>query len=146
MFLQEAQIKKSISPRSPTAIDVQIGQLIRQRRLNLNKRLEDLAAALGITPHQLQKYETGENRIAASRLIDCARALGVHVVWFYQAAQMTGQPPAPGQGGEQSLTKDEQRLLDLYRSLSVETREKLMSIASLLPSDQRKPITKARRT
>jgi transcriptional regulator with XRE-family HTH domain len=126
---------------------VQIGQLIRQRRLNLNKRLEDLAAALNVTPHQLQKYETGENRIAASRLIDCARALGVHVAWFYQEAQIAGDPPTLARHvGEQSLTEDERELLDLYRSLSVETREKLMSIASLLPSDQRKSITKARRT
>jgi transcriptional regulator with XRE-family HTH domain len=36
-----------------------------------------LSQRLGVSPQQVQKYESGQNRIAASRLNDIATALGV---------------------------------------------------------------------
>ena len=119
------------SGRRPTALDARIGQLVRQRRLHLSLRIEDLAGRLKITPHQLQKYEVGENRIAASRLIDCARALDVPVAWFYQSA--TGNLPEATK--HTALAADEIELLDHYRSLAPEVRQKLLGIANLLAGD-----------
>ncbi|AZU02806.1 XRE family transcriptional regulator [Glycocaulis alkaliphilus] len=43
-----------------------------------------LAAKLGVTFQQLQKYENGVNRIGAGRLYELARALGVPVGYFYE--------------------------------------------------------------
>ena len=45
---------------------------------------ERLADLLGVTFQQVQKYEKGINRIAASRLLDCARALEMPVADFYE--------------------------------------------------------------
>ena len=39
---------------------------------------------LGITFQQIQKYESGTNRISASRLWDFSRILGVNVQFFYE--------------------------------------------------------------
>jgi transcriptional regulator with XRE-family HTH domain len=139
---QESVMAQKISSRSPTELDARIGQLIRQRRLELNLRQEDLARSLGIVPHQLQKYETGENRITASRLIECAHALGVHVAWFYQSAEAGADGPEQGH----QLSKDEEELLKIYRGLDTPTREQLISIAQLLPSSQRKIGTRTKRT
>ena len=61
--------------RSATSIDHQLGQRVRKRRLAIGMSQERLAEALGITSQQLQKYEKGTNRIAASRLIDIGEAL-----------------------------------------------------------------------
>jgi transcriptional regulator with XRE-family HTH domain len=62
-----------------SAADRLIGANIKARRLVMGRPQEALAKALGITFQQVQKYETGTNRVAASRLIDIARALEVPV-------------------------------------------------------------------
>ena len=40
----------------------------------------------GVTFQQLQKYEKGANRVSAGRLVRIAKALGVPVTAFYEAA------------------------------------------------------------
>lgn len=45
---------------------------------------EKLAELLGVTFQQVQKYEKGVNRIAASRLYDISTALNVPVARFYE--------------------------------------------------------------
>jgi transcriptional regulator with XRE-family HTH domain len=42
-----------------------------------------LAARVGVTFQQLQKYETGKNRLSASRLYRLASVLGVDVSAFF---------------------------------------------------------------
>ena len=128
------QKKGTTSPsgsRQPTAIDLQIGTLIRARRLALELRQEDLARSLGITQHQLQKYEVGENRIAASRLIECAQILGVPVVSFYQTPD-TAPKRIPPVG--LPVTSGETEILQAYRNLSVAGRAQLVAIANVMQS------------
>ena len=78
---------KEKSARAVTKLDKQIGALIRQRRLDAGETLERLAYALGITHQQLQKYETAQNRVSASRLCEIASALRVDVGMFYPEAR-----------------------------------------------------------
>ncbi len=61
--------------REALALDKQIGQRIRTRRLEVGMSQEKLAEALSVTFQQVQKYEKGVNRVAASRLYHIARAL-----------------------------------------------------------------------
>jgi transcriptional regulator with XRE-family HTH domain len=63
--------------RSPNYVDQHIGARIRLRRLTANVSQESLAEKLNITFQQIQKYEKGVNRVAASRLWDLAHALEV---------------------------------------------------------------------
>ncbi len=72
-----------MEPREPSLVDVTVGERIRQRRLELKIGQEDLAAYLGITYQQLQKYENGKNRIAAGRLYDTARFLKTNIAYFF---------------------------------------------------------------
>lgn len=44
---------------------------------------EQLAAAIGVTFQQVQKYEKGLNRISASRLYEAAAALDMPVTQFF---------------------------------------------------------------
>jgi transcriptional regulator with XRE-family HTH domain len=70
--------------REPTtAIDVQIGGLIRLRRGQLRMSQTALAEKLGLTFQQVQKYEKGTNRVPAGRLPLLAAALDVNVPYFY---------------------------------------------------------------
>ena len=57
------------------AIDSEIGALIRKRRVASGLTLQALAVAVGCTHQQLSKYEKGENRVSAARLLQIAETL-----------------------------------------------------------------------
>lgn len=65
-------------------VDVYVGRRVFLRRKMLGLSQEKLAAMLGITFQQLQKYERGDNRIGASRLWDLSVVLKVPVSFFYE--------------------------------------------------------------
>ena len=71
-------------------IDVHLGERIRERRTNFGLNQEDLGAAIGVSKQQIQKYETGQNRVTVSRLYDIGKALGVNLPYFVdrQAAHL----------------------------------------------------------
>lgn len=120
-------------PRSPTETDVRIGQRIRKRRLSLDMRQEDLAQALEITQRQLQKYETGVNRISAARLVTCAKVLKVNVSWFYQSSNDAANTSA-------KLSEEETTLIDRYRALTSRSRKALLEIAMVLDGEDSKKL------
>lgn len=65
-------------------IDRHIGSRVRLRRKILNISQYSLAYDLEISFQQLQKYESGENRIAASRLYEIAKLLKVSPHFFFE--------------------------------------------------------------
>ena len=65
-------------------VDVHVGKRIRQRRWLVGMTQQKLAEAVGIKFQQIQKYETGMNRVSASRLWDIAEALSVPVSFFFE--------------------------------------------------------------
>lgn len=70
--------------RAPTVVDIYVGARIRLRRQLLGLSQDALAAAIDTTYQQVQKYETGVNRIGAGRLWKAAIALEVPVQYFFQ--------------------------------------------------------------
>ncbi len=65
-------------------IDHYVGERIRLRRTELGLTQERLADALDVSYQQVQKYETGANRISAGRIYEIARKLDVEVGYFFQ--------------------------------------------------------------
>ena len=55
----------------------------RVRRLYRGMRQEELARALGLTFQQVQKYESGANRVSASRLWEIAAVLETPIAYFF---------------------------------------------------------------
>jgi transcriptional regulator with XRE-family HTH domain len=70
-------------PKAANEIDRLVGSRVRQRRMQLGMSQDALAAQLGLTVPQLQKYEKGVNRIGASRLHKIAGLLGVPIGAFF---------------------------------------------------------------
>lgn len=66
-------------------IDAYVGSRISLRRSALGLSQTALARQLGISFQQVQKYETGTNRISASRLHRVAIVLGTSVESFFPA-------------------------------------------------------------
>jgi transcriptional regulator with XRE-family HTH domain len=74
---------KQLSPRSAGVADIEMGRRIRLRRREAGISQTELAAHLGLTFQQVQKYEKGISRVGAAQLQQIAKMLGVDVPFFY---------------------------------------------------------------
>lgn len=71
-------------------VDDHVGACIRTRRTQLGMTQQDLGRALEMSYQQVQKYETGANRISAGRLYEIAQILRNDVSDFYDALEPQG--------------------------------------------------------
>jgi transcriptional regulator with XRE-family HTH domain len=69
-------------PGRTAQLELMIGARMRTRRRQLGLSQSDLAERLGVSFQQVQKYERGANRVAASTLLTAARALGTSIAWM----------------------------------------------------------------
>ena len=86
-------------------IDQHVGERIRARRTELGLTQEQLAEALSVSYQQVQKYETGANRISAGRIFELARKLRVDVSYFFEGLPLdapTEQAPLEHGGRQRS--------------------------------------------
>ena len=60
----------------PASTDAAMGDLVRRHRKAAGFSQEELAKRAGISPQQLQKYESGKNRVSVQRLFGLAHVLG----------------------------------------------------------------------
>jgi transcriptional regulator with XRE-family HTH domain len=74
---------RGTKPRFADARDVDVGQRIRAQRLVCRMSQAKLANRLGVATYQVQKYESGLNRVSAGRLARIAEALNVPVSFFF---------------------------------------------------------------
>ena len=80
---------RKLSKRTPEA-EVAIGARLRALRVAAGMSQTTLGEVIGITFQQIQKYEKGKDRIAASTLQVLAAALNVHPGSFFD-----GEMPSP---------------------------------------------------
>ncbi|MDP3379326.1 MAG: helix-turn-helix domain-containing protein [Brevundimonas sp.] len=92
--------------REGTPVDSWVGGRIASRRQALGLSQTTLAERVGVSFQQIQKYETGINRISASRLHQIALALGAEPGSFFPTPDPSRpligsstpprRPPSPG--------------------------------------------------
>lgn len=120
----------------PHPVDVHVGKRIRHRRWLAGITQQNLAETVGIKFQQVQKYETGANRVSASRLWDIAAAMGVDVAFFFEGMEPadTGAGTGTGQAAPTDLMSDKEAL-DLVRSyyaIPENQRRRLFDLARVL--------------
>jgi transcriptional regulator with XRE-family HTH domain len=87
-----------MAEKIPNPIDRHVGTRVRMRRMMLAMTQTDLGDALGLTFQQVQKYETGTNRVCASRLQHISHVLQVPVAFFFEGApHQPGRPKGLGE-------------------------------------------------
>lgn len=77
----------NLKPKQTTEIDHGVGSRIAFLRTANGLSQSALASALGVSFQQVQKYETGKNRVGAGRLQAIAERLGVPVSSFFEPEQ-----------------------------------------------------------
>lgn len=104
---------KTYTSRKPDPVDLNAGAILYAYRCWRGLSLEKLAAALDLSYQQVQKYETGQNRMSASALYKSARVLDISVSEFFSG--LDGILP---EIKFSELSKDEIRLLKIYRGIT----------------------------
>lgn len=118
--------------------DVETGTRIRERRLALGLSQTVLGKRIGVTFQQLQKYETGKNRLGASRLQRTAEALNVPVAYFFGAGESTPQSEQPNSILEDVVDPTLIRLVKAFdRIQDRQTRQTLVVLAEKLARHER---------
>ena len=74
-------------PRRPDSTDVEIGRLVRVQRIARGLSQTELGNQIGVTFQQVQKYESGANRISMGRLTRISRVLGVDITYLLGASR-----------------------------------------------------------
>ena len=115
-------------------VDLHVGKRIRQRRWLVGMTQQQLAEQVGIKFQQVQKYETGANRVSASRLWDISEAMDVPVNFFFEgienkvtAARSQDSVPADLMGDKEALD-----LVRSYYSIPENQRRRLFDLARVL--------------
>jgi transcriptional regulator with XRE-family HTH domain len=111
-------------------IDLHVGQRLRHRRWMLGLTQQELANTVGVKFQQIQKYESGINRMSASRLWDVANALGVSVAYFFEGLH-TLPNQANGTGPKPDVLEDKETLdlIRAYYTLGEAPRRCLLDLA-----------------
>ncbi|MFP7571206.1 helix-turn-helix domain-containing protein [Marivita sp. S2033] len=118
-------------------VDVHVGKRVRHRRWLVGMTQQQLAEKVGIKFQQIQKYETGANRVSASRLWDIADALEVPVAFFFEGIE-DAQPEATTAARTEAVPADllgDKEALDLirsYYSIPENQRRRLFELARVL--------------
>jgi transcriptional regulator with XRE-family HTH domain len=76
--------KKKVTPRAATGVDAYIGSRMRERRNELGLSQMALGEQLGVSFQQVQKYESGVNRVRAARLFEICSALKVSLASMFE--------------------------------------------------------------
>lgn len=117
-------------------VDIHVGQRLRHRRWLSGMTQQQLASAVGIKFQQIQKYESGANRISASRLWDLSNALGVPVSYFFEGLDggrgTAAAPSLPGSQTDLLSDKETIELVRAYYSIEETPRRRLLDLAKAL--------------
>ena len=116
-------------------VDVHVGKRIRHRRWLVGMTQQQLAEHVGIKFQQIQKYETGANRVSASRLWDISNALQVTISFFFEGiedsenAQKRAETSAPA---DLMADKEALDLIRSYYAIPENQRRRLFELARAL--------------
>ena len=96
------------------------------------KMQKDICADLGISKQKLSKWKTGYNEPNFDDIIMLAKYFDVSADYLLGLSDDLGAPiPAPAS----ALPADEKELLDLYRQLNYEGKQRLLARAEVMIED-----------
>ena len=96
-------------------VDVHVGKRLKQIRTLRRMSQTDVAKRLNLSFQQIQKYEIGSNRVAASRLFELSRILDVPTSYFFEGVAEVDNVPSRDNG------------LDIVNALAAIDDEKIKS-------------------
>ena len=115
-------------------VDLHVGKRIRHRRWIVGITQQQLAEKVGVKFQQIQKYESGANRVSASRLWDISETLAVSIDFFFEGIEKSQKKldfrdviPVDLMGDKEALD-----LVRSYYSIPEHQRRRLFDLARVL--------------
>jgi transcriptional regulator with XRE-family HTH domain len=128
--------RSSSDERSPHPLDIALGLRVRLRRNELGLSQAKLAKATGITFQQVQKYETGTNRISFSRLVEISQALDCGVRDLIADLGKAKSTAAISKAMAALAMPGAAALLETYQRIAPQRRRAVVKLARQLASDK----------
>jgi transcriptional regulator with XRE-family HTH domain len=130
-----------MAKKLPNPIDKHVGSRLRMRRMMLGMSQTNLGDALGITFQQVQKYESGANRISASRLQHISHILQVPVPFFFEGApdqpRGAGGPATPAYVSEFLSSTDGMALVKGFTKIKeAKLRRRVVQLVEEIAGDE----------
>ncbi|MGE5548481.1 MAG: helix-turn-helix domain-containing protein [Solirubrobacterales bacterium] len=122
----------------PHPVDLHVGEKLRLMRTLRGYSQTELATRVGLTFQQVQKYESGANRISASRLWEIAEALDTPIGLFYDGLRAGAAPAAPTGLGESAMGRGNLQLIRYFEGIPDDTvREGVFELVKRLAKSVR---------
>lgn len=110
-------------------VDAQVGKTLRNARKLRGMSQTDLGRKLGLSFQQVQKYELGTNRVAASRLFEVSQALDLPVTAFFPDQEVATS--------EAELSTEEAKLIRALRAVKPEVRTAVANLCEAAMEGER---------
>lgn len=108
------------------AIDEHVGRQFRAVRQFRNIKLTQMSEGLNLSYQQFQKYQTGGDRLSASRMYQIASFLKVAPSFFFDGLLLTKTEPLP------VLKKEHLDLIRSYEAIPAKSRKNLLRIVKIM--------------
>jgi len=130
-------------PRSSGPIDVRIGSRLAIARKSAGLSQGELGKRIGVSYHQIQKYEMGTNRISATSLLNLARALDISLGYFFEGIAGLDNNKSPALDDSltlQAATPEGKKLLQaFFRIKQQKIRNRLLDFVVSLSQETEPP-------
>ncbi len=112
------------------SVDLYVGGKIRERRILLGHTQSNLGKSIDVSLQQIQKYESGVNRVSASKLWLISRVQGAGIGYYFprlgQRIHVYDASP------QDALDLNTLRMLVIFRSVPQNKREALWDLVKEL--------------
>ena len=115
--LSDHLIFKAQTSMITTQTDKILGHRLRQIREAQGLSQEKLAKEIGVVFQQIQKYESGINRMSCSLLLKMLEVMHISIIDFFADIAISEQP---------LISKEEHLLVKAYRQKSPQTRQAIL--------------------
>lgn len=119
-------------------VDIYVGKKVRHRRKLLGLTQQQLGSTVGIKFQQVQKYESGNNRISASRLWGLSKALNVPIEYFFESLNDNNNTlPAAVHDLDPDIMNNQETLtlIRTYYQLPEKPRRQILELAKSLTNN-----------
>jgi transcriptional regulator with XRE-family HTH domain len=116
----------------PDPIDVYVGDRVRARRKKQGFTQDELGDAVGVSFQQIQKYESGMNRISASKLYKMAKLLKVLEIDYFFKGYSEAEPIVGDCAALLELPETLEMLQAYYSTKDPRKRKKILSMCHIM--------------
>ena len=122
---------KEILEKQMQENEKKLGQFLRVLRTHHGITQKTLAGAMNVSFQQVQKYESGVNKISASRIEAAAQYMGIPISVYFHCSKMDFD----NYSSYMKTYQSENKLMSIFYTMKQSERKKLVQIATVMAQE-----------